>query len=124
MSDNASENKPNTRTSVQSHCDWRPQNCLPFLRSLNNELELEQPKMYRYIHNLYIVHTASGKKAIESTAVLPLVEEVDHTPQGLATPRRAKREAPLTPSAPPTERGTLETEQMKTYTIMPAIIEE
>ena len=74
MSDNASENKPNTRTSVQSHCDWRPQNCLPFLRSLDNELELEQPKMHRYIHNLYIVLPASRNNAIAPTAVLPLVE--------------------------------------------------
>ena len=63
MSDKASDNTPNTRTSVlQSLCDWRPQNCLPFLRSLNNELELEQPKMYRYIHNLYIVHTGLGQE--------------------------------------------------------------
>ena len=108
-------------------CDYRKGSCLPFLRALDKYLSLQYPDLHTYVHKRYLLHLQSGKRAIETSAVLADLVEPDLAPPGLATPRRRRAAVPATPDpAPPpgTPLGTLSAEQGAQYKILPAYIED
>ena len=102
----------------QSQCDYSPAACIPFLRNFNHELEEFWPDLHTFVHDNFVVHSATGKRTIADPTDIAIIEgpTPSASQQDLATPRRRRLTTPTTRSS------TITKEQQEFYHLAPALV--
>ena len=98
--------------------DYSPAACHPFLENFDTELFENDPELHTFVHDNFVTHGSSGKRAIGDVGDIDAIEHpvAPPSPQGLATPLRRRL---ATPGQAP---GTLSKSQELVYHLAPAIV--